>query len=185
LYLLYQHDNIQHNQLSGTRMSLQDINQMQQSTGSLASAIAPAVQTSMAPQQFAEGGLAAADKSMKTNKIAEILGNYFSNRGIPMDVGMQGVKKEVAEGLKLVPFEDSVMGYKVLKPGVAQVHFFTIGSAQDLSNDIQYFVKELKKVGIRTIYDTEPAPVTTTTLKETGARIEESDIPKYKLKATI
>ena len=185
MYLLYQHDNIQHNQLNEARMSLQDINQMQQSTGSLASAIAPAVQTSIVPQQFAEGGLAAADKSMKTNKIAEILGNYFSNRGIPMDVGMQTVKKEVSEGLKLLPFEDSVMGYKVLKPGVAQVHFFTIGTAQELSNDIQYFIKELKKVGIRTIYDTEPAPVTTTTLKETGARIEESDNPKYKLKATI
>jgi hypothetical protein len=166
-------------------MSLQDINQMQQSTGSLASAIAPAVQTSIAPQQFAEGGLAAADKSMKTNKIAKILGNYFNNRGIPMDVGMQSVKKEVSEGLKLVPFEDSVMGYKMLKPGVAQVHFFTIATVQDLSNDIQYFVKELKKVGVRTIYDSEPAPVTTTTLKETGARIEESDIPKYKFKATI
>ena len=166
-------------------MSLQDINQMQQSTGSLASAIAPAVQTSMATQQFAEGGIAAADKSIKTNKIAQILGNYFSNRGIPMDVGMQGVKKEVSEGLKLVPFEDSVMGYKILKPGIAQVHFFTISTPQELSNDIQYFVKELKKVGVRTIYDTEPAPVTTTTLKESGARVEQSDIPKYKLKATI
>jgi len=185
LYLAYQHDNIQHNQLSEARMSLQDINQMQQSTGSLASAIAPAVQTSIVPQQFAEGGIAAADKSMKTNKIAKILGNYFNNRGIPMDVGMQSVKKEVSEGLKLVPFEDSVMGYKMLKPGVAQVHFFTIATVQDLSNDIQYFVKELKKVGVRTIYDSEPAPVTTTTLKETGARIEESDIPKYKFKATI
>jgi hypothetical protein len=166
-------------------MSLQDINQMQQSNGSLASAIAPAVQTSIAPQQFAEGGLAAVDKSMKTNKIAKILGNYFNNRGIPMDVGMQSVKKEVSEGLKLLPFEDSVMGYKMLKPGVAQVHFFTIATVQELSNDIQYFVKELKKVGVRTIYDSEPAPVTTTTLKETGARIEESDIPKYKFKATI
>ena len=166
-------------------MSLQDINQMQQSTGSLASAIAPAVQTNMAPQQFAEGGIAAADKSIKTNKIAEILGNYFNNRGIPMDVGMQSVKKEVSEGLKLVPFEDSVMGYKMLKPGVAQVHFFTIATPQDLSNDILYFVKELKKVGVRTIYDSEPAPVTTTTLKESGARIEQSDNPKYKLKATI
>lgn len=166
-------------------MSLQAINQMQQSTGALASAIAPAVQTSMAPQQFAEGGIASADKSMKTEKIAKILGNYFQNRGIPMEVGMQGVKKEVAEGLKLVPFEDSVMGYKILKPGVAQIHFFTIATPQDLSNDIVYFVKELKKVGIKTVYDTEPAPVTTTTLKETGARIEPSDNPKYKLKATI
>jgi hypothetical protein len=166
-------------------MSLQDINQMQQSSGALTSVIAPAVQTSIAPQQFAEGGIASADKSMKTGKVAKILENYFNNRQIPLDVGMQSVKKEVSEGLKLLPFEDSVMGYKVLGPGVAQVHFFTIGSVQELSNDIQYFVKELKKVGIRTVYDTEPAPVTTTTLKETGARIEESDIPKYKFKATI
>lgn len=166
-------------------MSLQAINQMQQSTGALASAIAPAVQTSVAPQQFAEGGIASANKSIKTEKIAKILENYFNNRGIPLEIGMQGVRKEVSEGLKLVPFEDSVMGYKMLKPGVAQVHFFTIATPQDLSNDIVYFVQELRKVGVRTIYDTEPAPVTTTTLKESGARIEPSDIPKYKLKATI
>lgn len=166
-------------------MSLQDLNQMQQSGGALASVIAPAVQTSMAPQQFAEGGIASANKSMKTEKIAKILENYFNNRGIPLEIGMQGVRKEVSEGLKLVPFEDSVMGYKMLKPGVAQVHFFTIATPQDLSNDIQYFLVELKKAGVNTIYDTEPAPVTTTTLKESGARIEQSDSPKYQLKATI
>jgi hypothetical protein len=77
------------------------------------------------------------------------------------------------------------MGYKILKPGVAQIHFFTIATPQDLSNDIVYFVKELKKIGVKTVYDTEPAPVTTTTLKETGAKIEPSDNPKYQLKATI
>lgn len=166
-------------------MSLQALNQMQQQGGAMASVIAPAVQTSMAPQQFAEGGIASANKSMKTEKIAKILENYFNNRGIPLEIGMQGVRKEVSEGLKLVPFEDSVMGYKMLKPGVAQVHFFTIATPQDLSNDIQYFVAELKKVGVNTIYDSEPAPVTTTTLRESGARLEESDIPKFKLKATI
>lgn len=166
-------------------MSLQALNQMQQSGGALASVIAPAVQTSMAPQQFAEGGIASANKSMKTEKIAKILENYFNNRGIPLEVGMQNVRNEVKEGLKLVPFEDSVMGYKMIKPGVAQVHFFTIATVQDLSNDIQYFVRELKKAGVSTIYDTEPAPVTTTTLRESGARIEQSDNPKYKLKATI
>lgn len=166
-------------------MSLQALNQMQQSGGALASVIEPAVQTSVAPQQFAEGGIASANKSMKTEKIAKILENYFNNRGIPLDVGMQNVRDEVKAGLKLVPFEDSVMGYKMIKPGVAQVHFFTIATVQELSNDIQYFVRELKKVGVNTIYDTEPAPVTTTTLRESGARLEQSDIPKYKLKATI
>lgn len=166
-------------------MSLQALNQMQQSAGTLASAIAPAVQTSMAPQQFAEGGIASANKTLKTDKVAKILANYFNNRGIPLDAGMDSVKKEVAEGLKLVPFEDSVMGYKTIKPGVAQVHFFTIATPQDLSNDIQYFMMELKKAGINTIYDTEPAPVTTTTLRESGAMVQQSDNPKYKLKATI
>lgn len=166
-------------------MSLQALNQMQQSGGALTSVIAPAVQTSMAPQQFAEGGIASANKSIKTEKVAKILENYFNNRGIPLDVGMQGVRDEVKQGLKLVPFEDSVMGYKMIKPATAQVHFFTIATPQELSNDIQYFVAELKKVGVNTIYDSEPAPVTTTTLRESGARLEQSDIPKFKLKATI
>jgi hypothetical protein len=98
---------------------------------------------------------------------------------------MVNLKKEIDQGLQLIPFESSVMGYKPLSSGVAQIHFFTIGTLKDLTNDMEYFVKYLKDKGIKTVYDTLPAPITTQMLVKLGAKVEESDNPKYKLKASI
>lgn len=134
---------------------------------------------------YAKGGLAAATRSLQEGKITKIISNYFQNRGIPLQVGLAELKKEVANGLKFVQFENSVMAYKMLGKGVAQIHFFTIDTIEQLANDMQYFVAELKNMGIHTVYDTEPAPVTTQSFQRYGAKLEKSDNPKYKLKATI
>lgn len=117
--------------------------------------------------------------------IAKTLSTYFKNIGVSPDVGMAGVQKEVSQGLKLIPFESSVMGVKVLGNGVAQIHFFTIGTAKDLIDDMQYFVKHLKDNGIRVIYDTMPNPLTTEGLQKLGAKVMPSDNPKYKFKAQL
>jgi hypothetical protein len=98
---------------------------------------------------------------------------------------MIALKKEVEEGLQLIPFESSVMGYKDLGNNTAQIHFFTVGTLKDLTNDMQYFFKYLKDKGVKTVYDTLPAPITTQMLVKLGAAVVESDNPKYKLKATI
>lgn len=134
---------------------------------------------------YAKGGLAAASRSLQEGKITKIISNYFQNRGIPLQVGLAELKKEVANGLKFVQFEDSVMAYKILSPGVAQIHFFTIATIQQLADDMRYFIAELKNMGIKTVYDTEPAPVTTESFKRYGGKLERSDNPKYKFKATI
>jgi hypothetical protein len=77
------------------------------------------------------------------------------------------------------------MGFKPLKSGTAQIHFFTVGTLKDLTDDMRYFYKYLKDKGIRTVYDTLPAPITTEMLVKLGAKIEKSDNPKYKMKAAI
>jgi hypothetical protein len=77
------------------------------------------------------------------------------------------------------------MGFKPLSEGVAQIHFFTVGTMQDLANDMQYFYKYLKDKGIKTVYDSIPAPITTEMFDKLGATIVESDNPKFKFKATI
>jgi hypothetical protein len=77
------------------------------------------------------------------------------------------------------------MGYKPLGSGTAQIHFFTVGTLKDLANDMRYFFKYLKDKGVRTVYDTLPAPITTQMLVELGAKLQQSDNPKYKLKASI
>ena len=104
---------------------------------------------------------------------------------MPVEKAMEGVKKEIANGLQLIPFESSVMGFKELGKGVAQIHFFTVGTMEDLANDMQYFYKYLKDNGVKTVYDSIPAPITTQMFQKLGATIEKSDNPKYKFKATI
>jgi hypothetical protein len=136
-------------------------------------------------QQFAKGGLAAANNQIEQTQIKKVFEHYFKNMGADVNQGMKDLQKEVSNGLELIPFESSVMGYKDLGNNIAQIHFFTVGTMQDLTNDMKYFFKYLKDQGVKTVYDTIPAPITTQMLVKLGAKMEQSDNPKYKLKATI
>ena len=146
---------------------------------------APAGLPGMQPQGFAKGGLAAANSQIEQTQIMKVFEHYFKNMGADVNQGMKDLQKEIANGLELVPFESSVMGYKPLGNNVAQIHFFTVGTMQDLADDMKYFYKHLKDQGVRTVYDTLPAPITTEMMVKLGAKVEESDNPKYKFKATI
>ena len=138
-----------------------------------------------APQQFAKGGLAAANSQIQQTQIKKVFEHYFKNMGADVNQGMKDLQKQIDNGLELIPFESSVLGYKPLGNNVAQIHFFTVGTMQDLANDMQYFYKYLKDQGVTTVYDSIPAPITTQMMVKLGAKVEESDNPKYKFKATI
>jgi len=143
--------------------------------------------TAVAPaaQAMAKGGLADANNKIEQIQIMKVIANYFKNKGLPVEQSLAGVKKEIANGLQLIPFESSVMGMKNLGKGAAQIHFFTVGTMRDLANDMRYFYRYLKNKGINTVYDTIPAPITVEVFQKLGARIEKSDNPKYKFKASI
>jgi hypothetical protein len=117
--------------------------------------------------------------------VTKVIMNYFQNRGIPLSEGFKAVQKQLAEGLKLIPYKNSVMGLKMLSKGVAQIHFFTIDTEAQLDADIKFFVEQLKQTGIHTIYDSEMDPLSAQALQSDGARIEKSDNPKYQFKATL
>ena len=120
-----------------------------------------------------------------TDHIMQTLATYFKNLGVPAIKGFTGVQKEIDEGLKLIPYESSVMGIKDLGDNVAQVHFFTVGTPKDLDDDIKFFYNNIKSSGFTTIYDTAPSPITTAGLQKLGAKIVQSDNPKYKFKAMV
>lgn len=145
----------------------------------------PQMQPPMAPQAYAKGGLTGVNEKIKQTQIMKVFEHYFQNLGVDVAQGMENLMKEISQGLQLVPYQSSVMGFKPLQSGVAQIHFFTVGTLKDLTNDMRYFYKYLKDKGIRTVYDTLPAPITTEMLVKLGAKIEKSDNPKYKLKASI
>jgi hypothetical protein len=146
---------------------------------------APMAAPMAAPVGMAKGGLTGVNKQIEQVQILKVFQNYFQNLGVDVAQGMKNLQKEIDQGLQLIPFESSVMGYKPLGSGVAQVHFFTIGTLKDLTNDMRYFFKYLKDKGVRTVYDTLPAPITTQMLVDLGAKLQQSDNPKYKLKASI
>ena len=147
--------------------------------------MAPTGLPGMQPQTMAKGGLAAANGQIQQTQIMKVFEHYFKNMGADVNQGMKDLQKEIANGLELVPFESSVMGYKPLGNNVAQIHFFTVGTMKDLADDMKYFYKHLKDQGVTTVYDTLPAPITTEMMVKLGAKVEESDNPKYKFKATI
>jgi hypothetical protein len=91
----------------------------------------------MPAQGMAKGGLTAANENIKQIQIMKVIANYFKNQGLPVYKAMIGVRKEIENGLQLIPFESSVMGFKPLGKGVAQIHFFTVGVIEDLANDMQ------------------------------------------------
>jgi len=142
-------------------------------------------QTMTPPQGMAKGGLTAANENIKQIQIMKVIANYFKNKGLPVDKAMAGVQKEIENGLQLIPFESSVMGFKPLGKGVAQIHFFTVGTMKDLADDMKYFYKYLKDNDINTVYDSIPAPITIQMFQKLGAQVMRSDNPKYKFKANI
>jgi hypothetical protein len=117
--------------------------------------------------------------------VTKVIMHYFQNRGIPLAQGLQGVQKELAQGLKLIPYKNSVMGLKMLSPEVAQIHFFTTDTEAQLFADIRFFVAQLKQAGIHTIYDSVMDPLMAQALQADGVKIEQSDNPKYKFKASL
>jgi hypothetical protein len=138
-----------------------------------------------APMGMAKGGLTGVNQQIQQTQVMKVIANYFKNKGLPVEPALQGVKKEIQNGLQLIPFESSVMGFKPLGKATAQIHFFTVGTMQDLANDMKYFYKYLKNKGINTVYDSIPAPITTQMFQQLGAKIEKSDNPKYQFKASI
>lgn len=145
----------------------------------------PAALPQTMPMPMAKGGLTSVNEKIKETQTLKVIANYFKNQGVPLDKAMIEVQKQMAAGLQLIPFESSVMGFKPLGKNVAQIHFFTVGTIQDLANDMRFFYKFLKDKGITTVYDSIPAPITIQMFQQLGAQIMQSDNPKYKFKAQI
>jgi hypothetical protein len=77
------------------------------------------------------------------------------------------------------------MGLKMLSQDTAKVHFFTMGTEQQLDADIQFFAAQLQQAGIKTIYDTELDPMSAKGLQMAGYQAQQSDQQQYKFKASI
>ena len=115
----------------------------------------------------------------------KILTNYFQNRGIPLQQGMQAVQAQIKEGLRLLQFKNSLMAIKELGQGTAQIHFFSLDTQQQLKEDVKHFIDLLRKGGIHTIYDKDADPTFMQAAQEFGVQIQQPDRPEFKLKATL
>jgi hypothetical protein len=121
----------------------------------------------------------------QNSAVTRIIMHYFQNRGISPQQGMAAVQKELAQGLKLIPHRQSVMGLQMISQDTAKVHFFTIGTESQFDADVKFFASELQNAGINTLYDSEQDPMTARALEAVGYTISKSDNPQFKIKATI
>jgi len=130
-------------------------------------------------------GIASAPAQKPSESALKILSSYFQNRGIPLQQGYAAVQKELGEGLKLLQFKNSILAIKNLGNGVAQIHFFTTDTHEQLAQDIKHFIDLMRKGGIHTVYDKDADPVFMQAAQEFGAQPQQSDNPQFKMMATL
>ena len=82
-------------------------------------------------------------------------------------------------------FQNSILAIKNLGNGVAQIHFFTTDTHEQLVQDIKHFIDLMRKAGIHTIYDKDQDPVFMQAAQEFGAQPQQSDNPQFKMMATL
>jgi hypothetical protein len=142
-------------------------------------------QSNMLPTALGIAQNVAGKDDSSGNKPSEIIARYLQKKGIPLDKGMAGVQQELQNGLKLARYEDTLMGFKPLGQGKAQIHFFTIDKPHVFDEAVRHFVQQLKQGNIQVIYDSLLDGPTAKALHDAGAHIQASDIPKFQLKATL
>lgn len=118
-------------------------------------------------------------------KDEQILLRDFKLRGIDPKIGLTGALAELKAGLKMYRKGDTIMAVKKLSPNTAQMHFFTMDKEEAFRQYVSFWVQEFKRLGGQVIYDTVADPHIIRALQSVGAQIQPSDIPKFKMKATV
>jgi hypothetical protein len=118
-------------------------------------------------------------------KDEEILIKDFKLRGIDPKLGLTAALAELKAGLKMYRKGNTIMAVKKLSPNTAQMHFFTVDKEEVFRECIAFWIQEFKKLGGQVIYDTVADPHIIRALQAIGAQIEPSDVPKFKMKATV
>jgi hypothetical protein len=114
-----------------------------------------------------------------------ILLKDFKLRGIPAEVGISGALAELKAGLKMYRQSNTIIAIKKLNPVTAQVHFFTMDREAEFQQLIKFWIDKLRELNCQVIYDTALDPHIIRGLQAAGATIQPSDIPQFKLKASL
>ena len=138
-------------------------------------------------QQSAEIARLVNGDESQGSKITDeaILIHDFKLRGIDPKVALTGALAELKAGLKMYRKGNTIMAVKKLSPNIAQMHFFTMDKEEDFRQHINFWIQEFKKLGGQVIYDTVADPHIIRALQASGAQVQPSDIPKFKMKATV
>jgi hypothetical protein len=118
-------------------------------------------------------------------KDEQILLKDFKLRGIDPKIGLTGALAELKAGLKMYRKGNTIMAVKKLSPNAAQMHFFTMDKEEAFRQYITFWIQEFKKLGGQVIYDTVADPHIIRALQAVGARVQPSDVSKFKMKAMV
>jgi hypothetical protein len=117
---------------------------------------------------------------------SEILDRVGAQRGIhPMEIAKK-IHDHIGEpGGDFDKHNDTLLFHKPLSHDAAFVHFVTQDSPLNLIGSLTFFIHELRKKGIKTIYLKTESRSIINALKSVGVQLMHSDIPKYNLMAHV
>ena len=116
---------------------------------------------------------------------AKIIAHDFKLRGIPEKQGLAGAIAELKQGLKMFQQGHTILAIKKLNPVTAQVHFFTLDEEEQFDHWVQFFINKLRQAGCRVIFDSVTDPHIIRALQKAGVHLQQSDVPKFKLKGLL
>lgn len=115
----------------------------------------------------------------------EILLHDFKLHGISPKVGLVAALQLIHTGTKMYRKDNTIFAVKKLDPQTAQIHFFTMDTMANFEALVKEWLDALRQSGCKVIYDTVADQHIAVALQSAGAQVQQSDNPKFKLKALI
>jgi len=115
----------------------------------------------------------------------DIINSYFKQSGVPPQQSLKILQSAVRSGVKFERSGNTMMGFKIIPPMSAQIYFFSIDNPQDFAKSVNQLLDSLKKYGVQSVYLNKIDPTIIQALESSGAALQQSDKPEYKVMASI
>jgi len=129
----------------------------------------------------AMGGVSSGEKLREI----DIINSYFKQAGVPPQQSLKILQSAVQSGVKFQRSGNTMMGFKILPPLSAQIYFFSIDKPEDFLQAVNQLLDSLKKYGVQSVYLNKIDPTIIQALESSGAAVQQSDKPEYKVMAAI
>lgn len=135
--------------------------------------------------QASQQGLA----SLKTSGVGvreiDIIRTYLMHFGVKPEQVVQLIQAAVKDGAKFFRIGNTMMSVKIISQNAAQIYFYTVSKMPDFMAEVKEFLDKLKKHGISVVYMNKQDNDIMSAMQASGATVQQSDKPEFKVMAGI